>query len=1223
MAPPKATKRVHNNMWKAVEDRATTARSTFDFETLTFIHQGCDEEEQSNNYDDAELEEEEESSSLPFHPDDYSNKLSLQPSERLTQQLLRQRFSNSCGDGDHHHHSNVRGSYRTSPMNRTCSSNDPEMYLDKLATQDMKLVGRDAEIQLLEKLYQNAISSTSSSSQQHQQQQLENPRDMMKKKMVVVVGPSGSGKSALGMHLKESSLHQNGGGIWCAGKFDQQNQSDPYEAIAVAISSLIRNSNEALLEEWKHVISRTLGEELDILIELVPAISVLLKQDGGGERSTDDKVVVLGESAAAEQARSDVSIATSTSKSKHSVVPLGADRSITEKATRIQNVLVEFLRLVSTEDHPITMLLDDIQWASYSALALIDALVVDQTVKHVFLLATCRQEYLLPPNSATTDSDHDTATASTKGGAAMSTAQQFLERRSNQIHKMVIGGLDVEGVQQMINTLLRTHVPEPNTRALAKLVHQKCNGNPFFVLQLMSLLYEQGLLTYDWSSFSWNWLEGDVQSQRIATNVTDVTDAVKTRLKTLSMQDQLILQVAACIGASFERHMMEFVLAGLHAKYEREWEEISAWPQGGLKKNLDTLRDLGILEKQYDFGKYSFVHDQVQASAFVLIPDSRKIIIQAAIGQRLIEGLDEKHRDQFLFTAVQLWGVRVPNMTEAEKKQYAFWAFLAGDTALKQGAFDSALGFLNSAIECLGDNPFQTDPQLALPLFSGAAEASYCINDKKVMEYVNVVQRQSSVAKSDMMRVSIIELKVLSNNRDFRGCVDAFRRICKDLGAAKFSKKPGILSLLYQVVITTRLLKRYDREKFLQLPACTDPNIVGALRAENVCFAQLYMSNPNLCVVATCQAVQWTIRYGHSKSSAPALVSMAMMLIGISGSYNLAYEVGEIALELCNVYMYKETLPPTVALVFGYVRHWVKPMHDFVAPMRYAMDLGMRMGNMDDCGLLFSTFGVMLLLCQIDTLVSAITEIERYRRIMIEKNVKDHLVFTEVNLAFAHKMAYDENDDCGSLNGEIMKEEDMFALAEENEDKILTAFIYYQKMMLNVYFGKHVDAAKFAAKNADVGFNICQGCHFVPRNTFFVGLSMVLAHRVDGRATRLKTANLMKKRLKAWLKSGNPNVLHFLHLLRAELKYSQQKFSEARIEYINATKVSTRTGFKLDFALSNELLSRFYADAVNPLRDLSQSRHHMEAAIESYSAYGAANKVRYLKMQHPDILPQQ
>ena len=132
-------------------------------------------------------------------------------------------------------------------------------------------------------------------------------------------------------------------------------------------------------------------------------------------------------------------------------------------------------------------------------------------------------------------------------------------------------------------------------------------------------------------------------------------------------------------------------------------------------------------------------------------------------------------------------------------------------------------------------------------------------------------------------------------------------------------------------------------------------------------------------------------------------------------------------------------------------------------------------------------------------------------------------------------------DDFYTLNGEIMQEKEMLELGDKNIDIILKAFVYYFKMMLNVYFGRPIDAAQVGENNFDLGFAYCQGTHIVPCNTFFLGLSMVLAYRFDRKTKRLLKAKVMKNRLKSWVKGSNPNVLHFLHLLQAELHYAKKQ----------------------------------------------------------------------------------
>ena len=142
----------------------------------------------------------------------------------------------------------------------------------------------------------------------------------------------------------------------------------------------------------------------------------------------------------------------------------------------------------------------------------------------------------------------------------------------------------------------------------------------------------------------------------------------------------------------------------------------------------------------------------------------------------------------------------------------------------------------------------------------------------------------------------------------------------------------------------------------------------------------------------------------------------------------------------------------------------------------------------------------------------------------------------------------------------------------------------------------------------------------VPRNTFFIGLSMILAYKQDKRARRLRIAKAMLKRVKKWVKSSNPNVLHFLHLLEAQLLHVEQRYDKARQEFTLAVKTAMRAGFKLDYALANELCALFYAGKENPLHDMTNARFYMERAVESYAAYGATNKVRHMTVAYPHLL---
>lgn len=180
--------------------------------------------------------------------------------------------------------------------------------------------------------------------------------------MVTIVAPSGLGIALANELTRRIELD---GGIVCAGKFDIQNRADPYQAFVEALGSFVRQilPQKEKRAELRSLVNDAIGEEAEVLVELIPSITRLLK----------DRTSI-----------------TSNTK-RHSSV---TERNITERASRIQNVLVEFLKLCSTKDCPLTIVLDDLQWSSTASLGLIEAILKDDRLNGFFLLTTCRDAYL-------------------------------------------------------------------------------------------------------------------------------------------------------------------------------------------------------------------------------------------------------------------------------------------------------------------------------------------------------------------------------------------------------------------------------------------------------------------------------------------------------------------------------------------------------------------------------------------------------------------------------------------------------------------------------------------------------------------------------------------------------------------------------------------------------------------------------------------------------------
>ena len=73
---------------------------------------------------------------------------------------------------------------------------------------------------------------------------------------------------------------------------------------------------------------------------------------------------------------------------------------------------------------------------------------------------------------------------------------------------------------QLIADALRC---EPERAApLAQLVHEKTAGNPFFAIQFLSALAEEGLLTFDHDAARWSWDLDRIHAKGYTDNVVDL-----------------------------------------------------------------------------------------------------------------------------------------------------------------------------------------------------------------------------------------------------------------------------------------------------------------------------------------------------------------------------------------------------------------------------------------------------------------------------------------------------------------------------------------------------------------------------------------------------------------------------------------------------------------------------------------------------------------------------
>jgi len=76
-------------------------------------------------------------------------------------------------------------------------------------------------------------------------------------------------------------------------------------------------------------------------------------------------------------------------------------------------------------------------------------------------------------------------------------------------------------------------------------VHEKTGGNPFFSIQLLTALAEEGLLRLDLDAAAWIWDLARIRAKGYTDNVVDL---MVGKVKRLSGATQTALQQLACLG---------------------------------------------------------------------------------------------------------------------------------------------------------------------------------------------------------------------------------------------------------------------------------------------------------------------------------------------------------------------------------------------------------------------------------------------------------------------------------------------------------------------------------------------------------------------------------------------------------------------------------------------------------------------------------------------------
>ncbi|KRR04515.1 trifunctional serine/threonine-protein kinase/ATP-binding protein/sensor histidine kinase [Bradyrhizobium valentinum] len=954
--------------------------------------------------------------------------------------------------------------------------------------------------------------------------------------LVLVSGYSGIGKSAVVHELHKALVPARG--LFASGKFDQYKRDIPYATLAQAFQGLILallGKSDAELAGWRYALGEALGPNGRLMIDIVPELKLLI-----GDQ------------------------------------PPVPDLPPQQAQGRLHLVFRRFLGVFARPEHPLALFLDDLQWLDTATLDMLADLLTQADVQRLLVIGAYRNNEV--------DSAHP-----------LIRKLDAIRKAGALVQEISLAPLAREDLVRLIADTLSC--APGDAASLARLVHQKTSGNPFFAIQFISALAEEGLLRFDHDAARWRWELDRLHAKGYTDNVVDL---MVGRLTRLPVATQAALQQLACLGNVAKITMLSVVL-------EKSEEDIRSdlW---------DAVR-LELVE--HSESSYKFIHDRVQEAAYSLIPEPLRAEAHLRIGRLLAAHTPAEKREEDIFEiANQLNRGAVLITSRHEREQFAELNLLAGRRAKATTAYDSALTYLTLGEALLPEDSWERRHELTFALAQHRGECEFLTGALAQAE--QRLAALSSRAANTVERATVTCLRA-----DLYTALDqSSRAIAVGLD---YLQHLGIDWSPHPTEEEAR--REYERiwsqlggrtiESLIELPLMSDPASLATLDVLAKIVPPAFYTDANLLALITCRAVNLSLERGNCDASCSAYEWLSMLAGPHFGDYRTAvYRFGQLGYDLVEGRGLTRFQARTYMDFGGSVLPWTRHVRAGRDLVRRAFEAANKVGDLNYAAYCGNQLNTNLLAAG-DPLAEAEREAEH-------------------GLAFAQKMRFGLVIDMITSQLGLIRTLrgltpafgcfDEVQFDEARIERRFSAnpalafgecFYWIRKLQARFFAGDYASALEASSRAQRLLWSL--GSQFETAEYQFYS-ALTHAASCDSasageRQQHLDAVAAHHKQLQLWAANCPDNFENRAALVGGEIARIEGRELDAERLYEQAIRSARANGFIHNEALANELASRFYA-----ARGFEKiARVYLHDARDGYFRWGADGKVRQLDRLQPSL----
>ena len=1009
---------------------------------------------------------------------------------------------------------------------------EPERYLfgedhpqsGTLNLMEGRLYGREREISELCEAFQDLTTNDSRS-------------------ILCITGNSGTGKSALAVQLRDPT--ERAGGFFLSEKFDELQQVKQVPVVFSAFDTLcseIVRRGETLLHATKGRLESALGSEVSVLMSLIPNLGAI-----NGE--TDGEIPDLTGQAA---------------------------------FMRLLFCVRQFIKCISNKEHPIVLVIDDLQWADEFSLALIEAIASDDEISS-FLLVACYRDREV-----------------TKGHPLLRTLRSIEESDTTVRNEIHVDSIDRSSVTALTSDALQ--IMPSRARPLANLIHSKTGGQPLFVIQFFKSLYDEGLLKYSLSSRRWQWDAEKISEKAVADTVAEIMTG-----KMLRYPEEVLmsLKLAACLGHEFDVNTLDLLGSDNHGSPSTEHaNELT------MSDNLEIAVLDGLLIKSLSSASttYKFSHDQIQLAAYSLISLDEQTALHLQIARLLLSKAGAGGIDSMLFIIVDQFDRGLSLICDrTEKTRVAQLYLRAADKAMSFFAHTAAAMFSAQGISLLNDDHWRTDYRLPLGLCSVNCEANNIGGELDEVEATANAIFDNAQKFEDTLPAYLSLVQAAGSRGSFVKAVNTGLDVLKKLGVVlphDPDKNTAIMA-----IDQTRAMLENTRTDITFSRAMQDEKALFAMKMLSLISRYTFMAHRELMAVSMCRMVQLTVEHGVCSNSIIAIGCYAYLL-GNSGNLSLGNKYKHLALSLIDQFKAKEAIPQVYVNVYSQMIP-IDPAQASFSQLEVAWRTALEYGDREE------VFGAMNreIACRFyfgDSLRSIEKSARSHILEMNKKQEKNYSVSTKLFLQVTLNLLDPSCRDPSTLSGEITDQNALMVIALEKNFFSLIMQISRIRIYI-AYLFRQYDLAGQLVDDVMLRYAIRYGeMFFVPnasivQGTFHIGLVSATLCRSRQETDKWSgVTDFCMGRMKAWSEASPWNYGHMMKLLEAERAYCLGDHEGAKAAYKEAIRLAREHKFIHDQALCLERAALYYAETCGNASELSMS--YMAESRKFYIKWGALAK---------------